>query len=70
MISSYSGLTKNLAMKLKFQSKLIVHWKIFPSGNIKACVIFIRISICGSCNFFFVVIKYNVLSVQCVIIAI
>lgn len=69
MVSSYSGLTKNLAMKLKFQSQLIVYWRIIPSENIKACVIFIRISICGSCNFFFL-IKYDVLSVQCVIIAI
>lgn len=69
MFSSYSGLSKNLALKLKFQSKLIMYCKVFPSENIKACVIFIRINICGSCNILFL-IKYNVLSVQCAIITI
>lgn len=65
MFSSYSGLTKILLWK--FQSKLIVYCKIFPSlDNIKACVI--RINNCGSCNFF--INKYNVLSLQYVIIAI
>lgn len=35
IFGSYSGLTKNLALKLKFQSKLIAYFKImFLSENI------------------------------------
>lgn len=58
MFSSYSGISKNLAVKFNFQSKLIVHCKIFPSEHIKACVIFIKINICGSCNLAVIFLSY------------